>query len=209
MITNEKFRKATLEYDETERRGSFYNMSVNLLDSGFEIEAYILLLATWNFAAFRYAVKDFDINGLIETTNKLSPYFDKIKNENFKEINFDEYKEDIKRIFGNLSQIKGIQYTGASKVMHLKNRKVFVMWDRYISGQEPKKYYKELQIVKDYCWEFKKYKTDAEDYFQFLKDIQARFKDIEFQHSSKTFAKAIDEFNYVNVTLPTQRMKNK
>jgi len=209
MITNEEFRKATLEFDEIEKRGSFYNMSVNLFDNDFEIEAYILLLATWNFAAFRYAVKDFDIYGLRETIRELTPCFDRMKNQRFKEIDFDDYKEDTEKIYTTLSQIKGIRYTGASKVAHLKNREVFAMWDRYISGQEPEKYYKELQIVKDGCWEFKRYRTDAEGYFQFLQDMQARFKTVEFQHPSKTFAKAIDEFNYVNVTLPIQRMKSK
>jgi len=53
MITNEDFRKATIKFDETEKRGSFYNISVNLLYNGFETEAYILLLATWNFGCFR------------------------------------------------------------------------------------------------------------------------------------------------------------
>lgn len=30
-----------------------------------------------------------------------------------------------------------LKYTGASKIMHLKNRAVFVMWDGYIKGNKP------------------------------------------------------------------------
>jgi len=206
VITDQEFSLATQEFDKTEKRGSFYNTSVDLFDNGFEIESYILLLATWNFAAFRYAVKDFDIYGFRNTIGELNPCFDRMKNQCFKEIDFDGYKEDIKKIYATLSQIKGIKYTGASKVAHLKNREVFVMWDRYISGQESEKYYKELQIVRNNCWKYKRYKTDAEGYFQFLKDMQDMFGNIKFQHSKKTFAKAIDEFNFVNITLPIREM---
>lgn len=207
MITDKEFSEATSKFDELEKRGSFYDMAVKLINSGYEIEAYCLILATWNFAAFRYAVKDFDITGFKETIRGLNPYFDKMKNEDFKTINFNNYKGDIEKIFETLSEIKGIQYTGASKIMHLRNRSVFVMWDDYISGNKPKKYYNELEIVKRGCWKHKRYGKNAEGYFQFLKEIQELFKSINFQDSKKTFTKAIDEYNYINITLPIQNME--
>ena len=61
MITETKFKEDIAKYNKLEKRGSFYNMAINLLENGFEIEAYVLILATWNFARFRYAVNDFDI----------------------------------------------------------------------------------------------------------------------------------------------------
>lgn len=207
MITDEKFTKATKEFDAIEKRGSFYNMAIGLINNNFEMEAYFLILATWNFARFRYAVNDFDINGFKEKIKELNPYFDGLKDKDFRTINFDKYEEDIKKIFGTLSSIKGVEYTGASKIMHLKKRCVFVMWDGYIKGEKKKKYYNELEIVKNGDWKIKKYWNTPEDYFQFLKDMQGRFKDINFQSNEKTFAKAIDEFNYVNITLPIQNME--
>ena len=39
--------------------------------------------------------------------------------------------------------------------------------------------------------------------------MQKLFKNINFQNERKTFAKAIDEFNYVNITLPIQEMGKK
>jgi hypothetical protein len=207
MITDEEFTKATKEFDAIEKRGSFYNMAIGLINNNFEMEAYLLILATWNFARFRYAVTDFDINGFKEKIKELNPYFNRLKNEDFRTINFDKYKEDIKKIFVTLSSIKGVEFTGASKIMHLKNRFVFVMWDGYIKGEKRKKYYNELKIVKNGDWEIKRYRNDPEDYFQFLKDMQERFKDLNFQSNEKTFAKAIDEFNYVNITLPIQNME--
>lgn len=206
MITDEEFIKATKEFGTIEKRGSFYNMAVGLINNNFEMEAYFLILATWNFARFRYAVNDFDINGFEEKIKELNPHFDKLKDEDFRTINFDKYKEVVENIFSTLSEIKGVEYTGASKIMHLKNRCVFVMWDGYIKGEKPNRYYNELEIVKNGDWEIKKYENYPEDYLQFLKDMQERFKDINFQSNEKTFAKAIDEFNYVNITLPIQNM---
>jgi hypothetical protein len=207
MITDEEFTKATKEFDAIEKRGSFYNMAIGLINNNFEMEAYFLILATWNFARFRYAVNDFDINGFKEKIKELNPYFNRLKDEDFRTINFDKYKEDIKKIFATLSSIKGVEFTGASKIMHLKNRSVFVMWDGYIKGEKTKKYYNELKIVKNGDWKIKRYLNNPEDYLQFLKDMQERFKDINFHSNEKTFAKAIDEFNYVNITLPIRDME--
>lgn len=209
MITNDEFAKATLKFDEIEKRGSFYDMAVNLIDNNFEIEAYFLILATWNFALFRYAVKDFDIGGFKKIIKEINPYFDKLQTGEFRTLNFDQYEEDIKKIYNTLSPIKGVKYTGASKIMHLKNRNVFVMWDGYIQGNKPQKYYNELEIVKKGVWEIKNYGNSADDYFLFLKEMQKLFKNINFQNERKTFAKAIDEFNYVNITLPIQEMGKK
>lgn len=208
MITYEEFTKAIKKFDAIEKRGSFYNMAINLINNNFEIEGYLLILATWNFARFRYAVNDFDINVFKEKIKELNPSFTKLKDEDFKNINFKKYKDDIKKIFETLSSIKGIEFTGASKIMHLRNRSVFVMWDGYIKGDKPKKFYNKLEIVKNGFWKYKKYRNDSESYFRFLKDMQQRFKDINFQSEEKTFAKAIDEFNYVNITLPIQEMES-
>jgi len=209
MIPEEEFFKAMSSFNELEKRGSFYDIAVNLLNNYFEIEAYLMILATWNFANFRYAVMDFDISAFKEKIKELHPHFDKMKNENFRTINFYEYEENIKKIFVTLSKIKGIGYTGASKIMHLKNRNVFLLWDSYIRGSYPKKYYNELEIVKKGLWTFKNYGTAPESYIQFLKDTQELFKHINFQDNRKTFAKAIDEFYYVNITLPIKKKMKK
>jgi hypothetical protein len=204
MITDKEFNEATLKFDETEKRGSFYNMALTLFDNNFEIEAYFLILTTWNFAVFRYALKDFDIDGFKEQIRKLNVHFEIIKNEKLQTIDFDKYKEDIKKIYETLANIKGIQFTGASKIMHIRNRNVFVMWDGYIRGTKPKKYYDEIEIVKNGSWQLRKYNKNGEGYFQFLKDMQERFKNINFHSANKSFAKAIDEYNYINITMKIQ-----
>ncbi|MFB3886121.1 MAG: hypothetical protein ACE144_12910 [Thermodesulfobacteriota bacterium] len=207
MITEQDFIEATKRFDVLEKRGSFYNMAVNLMNSNFQTEAYFLILATWNFAVFRYAVKDFDIHAFRDKIRDLDPYFVQLEGEDFRSIDFKRYKDNITRIFEDLSSIEGVKYTGASKLMHLRNRNVFVMWDGYIKGNKSNKYYNKLDIVRSGGWKIEEYGNDGQSYLRFLVNMQERFKDIHFQGGNKTFAKAIDEFNYVNITLPIQNIE--
>ena len=64
-----------------------------------------------------------------------------LRQERLKKIRLARRRKRVrKKIFGTLSSIKGVEYTGASKIMHLKKRCVFVMWDGYIKGEKKKKY---------------------------------------------------------------------
>jgi len=207
MITDQAFRDAVLRFQVEESRGSFYDIAVNLLNRNFKTEAYLLLLATWNFASFRYAVTNFDLVAFGATVKSLEVNFQRLDGKDILTANFDSLREDISAIYSALSQIKGIKYTGASKIMHLRNRELFVMWDGYIRGQKSRKDYQKLDIVKRGDWNIKRYGDSAEDYLQYLKDMQSKFAGISFTEQGKTFAKAIDEFNYVSITLPMQRME--
>lgn len=209
MITNEAFQKAVLKYKEEESRGSFYDMAVNLFNEGFKTEAYLIILATWNFANFRYVVKNFDLIGFENTLKSLEDNFGHLDGKEFRTADFDVLHEDIETIYNTLSAINGIRYTGSPKLMHLRNRKLFIMWDGYIRGLKPKRCYENLDIVKKGDWEIKKYGERASDYVLFLKDMQKKFRHIAFKENGKTFAKAIDEFNYVNITLQIQKIEGK
>jgi hypothetical protein len=206
-INKREFNKSLSKYKEMEKRGSFYDMAVKLLNDKYEIEAYFLILATWNFAQFRYALKEFDIKKFKKTIRNLDSYFEKFQDQEFSTINFDDYEKEIKKIFSKLSSFNGIKYTGASKIMHLKNRGVFLMWDGYIKGDKVMRHYNELEIVKRGEWEVKRYESSEKGYFQFLKDMQDLFKHLDFEKRDKTFAKAIDEFNFANITLDIQKME--
>ncbi len=173
------------KFEELERRGTFYDMALNMTNKGFEIEAFFLILATWNFATFRYAMKEFDIDGFKKVIkDQCNPIFDKLEDKNLESVDFTEIREDVEELYNILSAIKGVKYTGASKIMHLKNPKLFIMWDGYI---------KERYGLR---------KGTADDYVNFLKKMQEMFKDIRWEREDKTLAKAIDEYNYVAITLP-------
>jgi len=141
-------------FTEKEVRWDYYPMFQKLMDKGCEIEAFMFILSTWNFARFRYVMRDFDLDAFTDTIKKLNHSFQKIQHEDFKTINLNKYADDIKHIFKSLADFKGIEATGAPKLMHLKLPKVFVMWDSYIR--------------KAYGYK----KGNAEDYIAFLKDMQ-------------------------------------
>jgi len=168
-------------FTDKEIRWDFYPMFLDLMQNGFEIEAFLLILSTWNFARFRYAMRSFNLDKFKNTIKKLNPIFKKFEKCDFKTINFDKYKKDIKQIFKTLALIKGVEKTGAPKLMHLKVPKVFVMWDMYIRN-----YYG-----------FNK--GDADDYLNFLKKMQSLFKEAETS-KNRTLAKYIDEHNFKTIT---------
>jgi len=183
MIDQKEFNNNLEKFDELENRGSYYPMFLNMIEKGFETEAFLFILSTWNFATFRYAMKDFDLNNFKKIVKSLKPYFEKFDGQTIETIKLDNYEMDIKHIFETLSKIKGIQYTGASKLMHLTIPEVFIMWDTYIRR----------------AGGFKK--GDSEDYFNFLKKMQQEFNGM-CNGKERTLAKCIDEYNYVKFTLP-------
>lgn len=209
MIDIPKFNETIGEFDIREGRTSFFSLASNLMSEGYKIEAYLLILTTWNFANFRYAVKDFNVESFTRIVHDLNVYFDSLKNETFESIDLDKYRYEITKIYQTLSAIKGIAFTGAPKLMHLNNPKIFVMWDGYIRGEKPMKYYKQLDVFKSGGWIFKRYGTDSDSYIQFLKDMQSQFAHIKLYNTEKSLAKAIDEFNYVTITLPIQDLEKK
>lgn len=191
MITQKEFNKIINSYSKLENRGSFYPMFSKMIKKGFKTEAFLFILSTWNFAVFRYAIKDFEINKFEKTVKSLEPYFKKFQNKKFSSINFDDYKKEINKIFTTLYKIKGIQSTGASKIMHLAYPDVFVMWDSFIKKR----------------YGFKK--GNIEDYLNFLKVMQNEFKNIKWIDKSITFAKAIDQYNYCKFTEAALNNKKK
>ncbi len=205
MIKQNTFKRAVSQFSKLEKRSNFFALASNLIHNSFDVEGYILLLATWNFALFRYAVKQFDIEKFKNSLISLKVPFSRLESLKIESADLDKYAADIKIIFTSLSKIEGVKFTGAPKLMHLKNPDLFVMWDEYIRGGKPKKYYDNLDIVKTGQCVIEKYEKDANGYFHFLKDMQCRFSHLSSPSKMKTMAKAIDEFNYVTITLPIQK----
>jgi len=177
-----------LKFSEKELRWDFYPMFLNLIKNGFKIEALLLMLSTWNFASFRYAVRGFNLDNFIETIKKVEGILHSLKNKEFKTIDFNEHSNEIKKAFNLLVKIKGVQKTGTPKVLHLLFPKIFVMWDSYI-----RKHYG-----------FKK--GDADDYLNFLKLIQKEFSNVK-KYKGRSVPKLIDEHNYKTITMPMLERK--
>lgn len=224
MISNKEFNKVISKFPKQEKRYDFFTLAESLMKDGNDIQAYILILATWNFARFRYFLKEFNIYRLQVALNKIKKYIRRLEKEKFETINLALYKDNIIFIYNTLSKIPGIEYTGATKIMHLRLPKVFIMWDTYIRGSKErrgnkkkkgyllsnkiKRFYRALCDKKNNCeFKYPLYKNSGNDYFRFLIDMKKLVKNINYRNSHKSFTKAIDEFNYVNITLPIQRIE--
>ncbi len=184
MIVNQKdFDIVIKKFDteDTSFRGDIWRRCLNLLNKGYQYEAYALLLATWNFASFRYVLTKLDSKTLSDLIKETEVIHKQIHKLSFMETDFDNPKtsKPIKEIYSKFRVIKGIEQTGASKLMALRRPDLFVMWDTEI-----RKHYKIKNIGK------------AEDYLIYLKKLQKAFTQIKWDRMDKFFAKAVDEYNY-------------
>ncbi len=183
MINIKELNKKCQEFDELEEKGSFYKMARDLVETGFEIEGYIILSATWNKREFMKASSEFPLNEFREVVKEVcQPLFKKLDGMKFENVNFDDIESEVIRLYNNLSKFKGIKYVGASKIMHLRNPGLFVMWDTKIRQK------------------YKFWSTSAKKYFDFNKRMQSISQHIEWKDKNKTLPKAIDEYNFMKFT---------
>jgi hypothetical protein len=194
------FNKVINEFKNIEGRAYIYAMVKKLISRGFKLEAYILILSTWNFAYFRYINTKLDLENIKKTLKNIERQVRNLKEFNIRTINLIEHAQDIINIFDKLSKNIFIKYTGASKILHLINPRLFVMWDDFISGHKKKDYYMKLEIIKFYKSGYPSFNKNGEGYLLFLMLMQYFFKNIKLRKRGITFAKAIDEFNYIGIT---------
>jgi len=153
-------------------------MGLDLLRAGFEVEAYLLILATWNFARFRYVMRTFNLDRFREAIEATRPHFERLDGTQFQSANFDTIADDVSEVYIRFKALA--DQTGASKILHFKHPRLFVMWDTEIR--------KRYGIPNQ---------GSAEDFLRFQRLMQSRFGHLAWTHSDKTLPKAIDEFNFV------------
>lgn len=147
---------------------------------------------------------------------ELQNFFNVINRDSIQDLNFDStvkisgenYKKDevISHIYAEISKTEDFGLTSISKLMHVMNAKLFVMWDRKIF-----QYYKKRS---------NKIKDTGEGYVEFLKEVKKLASDVirDFRaHGktgnpesylfrklnltvSKTLAKLLDEYNWIKIT---------
>ena len=202
-MTQRQFNKAVAAFDKGERmRAQLYYNALNLIRAGFRVEAHLLILATWNFARFRYATRDFDLRGYHRTLDRLDELLHLLDKRDLMDTDLPEHRKRITDAFDRLARIEGIRYTGAAKILHLLCPRFFVMWDRFISGQYPKYRYLALDIVQSGFWPCRRFRSSGDGYYDFLEFCQTRFRGFVSPDPRKTLAKCIDEFNFTKITYP-------
>ena len=158
-------------------------------------------------------------NHIKNTFKQLAPFLRVLEGETLEGIVLDKTKlvrdeklmnqEIIHRIFDKTSDMgkNGYRPVPASKLLHMVNPKLFVMWDNNIG----KEYVSKLN-GSHYAYEFlPKMQQEANEAIEiFMKDTGldriAAIKEIE-NRCGRTFAKLVDEYNYIKHTRPKRGKK--
>ena len=212
-MTQAEFERTINTFDAIETmRARLYYSALDLIRERFVVEAHLLILATWNFARFRYVIPSFDLAAyeqlLLGLIQKLRP----LTSADIGTLDLSQHQQPIVEAFDALAAIRGIEFTGAAKVLHLINPWLFIPWDQAISGwHTPKSNYERLEVVRSGFWKPPKYPFthSGDGYFDFLAYCQSRFIGFVSPDRRKTLAKCIDEFNYCTITkrMPKKQKK--
>jgi hypothetical protein len=163
---------------EEELRNKVYDWSLDLIKCGKRTQGLILMLATWNFARFRLVMTTFPLRKFEKCLNSCD--FNYFKNKNFEDANLKDTttKMKIVEIYNKLSKFKGIEFAGATKIMHFLCPQFFVMWDTGIRNHY-------------------QFGTSADDYYNFMKLMQKNYQERRFKGLDKnvTLPRAIDIYN--------------
>jgi len=190
-MNEETLRKTCEEYKRLEGRASYYDVAVEIADT-YPLQASVIILAVWNVGRFRFYASDSQtLINLKKAIKKCKLLFDRLKGKDFRTVDFDEIQGTVKEIYVTLSEVESVKYTGASKIMHLLDRDLFVMWD------------------KDTREEYGYYIADEDDYLNFLKEMQEKFRNVAWNMPNKTFTKAIDEYNQVTISIPKRQERKR
>jgi hypothetical protein len=178
-ISQREFERTIAKFESRESaRGQLYPMALKLRQAAFEVEADLLILATWNFAGFRYVMRTFDLQHFRDAIETTKPHFHRLESHTFQAADFDSIAEDVTVIYDAFKSVA--KQTGASKIIHLRHPKLFVMWD--------------TDIRKNYGF---RNRSSAQDYIDFQKSMQSAFGHLAWSRDDKTLPKAIDEYNYL------------
>jgi len=143
--------------------------------------------------------KNLNWREITETLRKLEPKFALLRGKRFLDSKLfdDDVCKAIKTIYGDLDPYPYLGSTTISKILHLLNPEIFVMWDG--------------AIVNGYHRKNKKVNHLANGYVEFLKDSQRKFfkmcddvgkttdvmeKELKSKHSNRTIANLIDIYNW-------------
>jgi len=204
-MTLKDLSEAGAEFEEVESRGGFYDLARGLVEKGYALEGCIILLATWNAA--RFSKVHFEIDALRNALTDLRDDFSALAGYSIQTVDLEVHRNRIEAMFNRLAAIKGVEYTGASKLLHLMLPELFVAWDSYIRGDTNERFYSGLPCVISKKWCLVRYDQIGCGYVDFLLDMQSRVRGLAYAKSSKTLPKNLDEWNYVQVTIRIQALE--
>jgi hypothetical protein len=138
----EKFLEYCKKFHEEEPRDTAYVVARNIVSKGqlkdsFVLAAAKIIIITWNAAGFQKLSHEDKLkldNEILESFRNSKQELEKLKHKRLEnlDLNNSEIVASIEKIFNEFSSKKSIKYTGASKILHIINPSVFMMWDNNI-----------------------------------------------------------------------------
>lgn len=182
MMNEQDLQRAGVEYERLYGIGEFYALAREIIQDH-PLQASVIILATWNTPRFRYITNNAqNLIDLKTSIEECKEWFQKMAAEEFQTVDFDKIGDYVKKIYSSLSKVKGAEYTGASKIMHLFNPRLFLIWD--------------AAMREHYGY----FGSNTQHYLDYHKRIQAEVKAIKWNAREKTLPKAIDEYHYLTIT---------
>jgi len=171
-----KFLEYCKKFHEGEPRDIAYVISRNIISKdpsniNFVLASAVIIITTWNTARFQKLSREVKVklkNDIIDAYMKTKEELEKLRGKRLESLNLNdsELRETIKKIFREFSSKESIDPTGASKILHILNPSVFMMWDRGIREAYHKLHKKNHKV------------GDSECYLEFLKQSQEIIKEI-------------------------------
>lgn len=187
--TEEENRLAECIYSGALKKLKEVQKEISKLDDAAHVKrVFKPFLIQWGMMSRTLGRKKFKWTRLGRTLRKLENHFKALRDINFLDVKFEdkEISENIQKVYLELSKIKHVGPTAASKILHLANPEIFVMWDEKI---------RDMYNVRG----------TATGYLEFLSKNQRLLKDVfnkkecyelRLKFGNKTLAKLIDEFNW-------------
>lgn len=222
MNQNQKvklFKKSINKFGKSEPRAEFMKIAREMFEKDSKCEAALLLLSTWNYETFKNTLKEFDYEKFEFVIKSLQTDLEEFSNVNFENMNLSFERSKIVNMFNRLcdlpivnsdSEHVSIGPTGAAKVLYLFRPHQFIMWDSHIRGEDSKEKYLKLENIDFYKpifvnGNYPTFEPNWMGYYLFLYEMQKLFCSSQFKKiasdSNKSMAKAIDEFNFINISL--------
>jgi hypothetical protein len=216
---NELFKNTINKSGKNNPRAEFINIARKMFEKDKKTEAALLLLSTWNYNNFKKTLPEFNYEKFEFVIKCLEVDLKEFSNVNFEKMDLTMERTKIINIFNRVCDISIVnpdsEYgcigpTGAAKILYLYRPNQFIMWDSHIRGEDSKEKYLKLDNIDFYKpifinENYPKFESDGYGYFSFLYEMQKLFHSSKYEkiarESNKSMAKAIDEFNFINISL--------
>jgi len=163
------------------------------------VSVYKYLIRFLDLWGVRRTAERIELEQLVDAIRELRGELERLKGVRLTDVNLDDKRieESIRRIYERISSVKGVGATSASKIMHVLNPNLFVMWDSdirsdYDMGEGSKDYLNFIRMMQEKAIAFLKYFGEERGCGR---DEAERL--LSEEHGGKSIAKLIDEYNWL------------